>query len=118
VAFGGRDFLRVAVILSANGSDEAMGRSAISRAYYASFHVARDYCDRTGFSVSRGVQAHVELRQRFGHTGRIGQDLSRLHLMRKQADYDVPHPTQDIANAVRTALALANRIIADVDALP
>ena len=56
----GRDFLQLAVVL-AGGTTEAEWRSAVSRAYYAAFHVARDLLISCGFAAPRGEQAHAYL---------------------------------------------------------
>ncbi|MBI3465767.1 MAG: hypothetical protein HY000_22350 [Planctomycetes bacterium] len=46
----GRDFLPIAQGLLA-GAAEAAWRSAVSRAYYAAFHAARQLLDNLGFRV-------------------------------------------------------------------
>jgi hypothetical protein len=56
----GRDFLAIARQL-ASGSTEAEWRSAISRAYYATFHVARELLEDLSFAVPRADRAHVYL---------------------------------------------------------
>ena len=54
----GREFLTVARQL-AGASTEAEWRSAISRAYYAAFHVAREFLEELQFVVPRADRAHV-----------------------------------------------------------
>jgi uncharacterized protein (UPF0332 family) len=53
----GRDFLPLATQL-AGGTTEAEWRSAVSRAYYAAFHVARRLLSELGFTVPRADRAH------------------------------------------------------------
>jgi uncharacterized protein (UPF0332 family) len=115
--FAGRDFLTIATALATNVGDEAAERTAVSRAYYAAFHEARNYCNRTDTSISNRPSAHAEVRRQLSQTGRIGQDLGRLQRLRKNADYDIPFPTPNLSEEVQTALALARRILADLDAL-
>jgi uncharacterized protein (UPF0332 family) len=56
----GKDFLILAE-LWITGTSEAEWRSAVSRAYYAAFHVARQLLRTLGFLVPRGDQAHAYL---------------------------------------------------------
>jgi len=56
----GRDFLALADQL-ASGGTEAEWRSAISRAYYAAFHVARELLQDLRFSVPHADRAHAYL---------------------------------------------------------
>src|SRR5918912_522186 len=53
----GREFLPLAARLAAGGT-EPEWRSAVSRAYYAAFHVARELFTDLGFTVPRAEQAH------------------------------------------------------------
>ena len=56
----GRDYLTLAKTWI-TGASEAEWRSAVSRAYYAAFHEARDLLRNLGFAVPRGDQAHAYL---------------------------------------------------------
>ena len=72
---------------------EAEWRSAVSRAYYAVFHVARELFQRCGFVVSQGDQAHRYLWIRLANSGhptiqRAGNDLNFLRRRRNWADYE------------------------------
>jgi uncharacterized protein (UPF0332 family) len=89
----GRDFLKVAEELIA-GSTEAQWRSAVSRGYYAAFHVARRLLTECGFKVPRGERAHSYLWLRLGNTGNLTVDIAGARLNtrrgeRNQADYDL-----------------------------
>jgi hypothetical protein len=53
----GRDFLAVARRLVAEPT-EADWRTAVSRAYYAAFRVARDLLESLSFRVPRADRAH------------------------------------------------------------
>jgi uncharacterized protein (UPF0332 family) len=91
-----REFLDVADDLIA-GSREADWRSAVSRAYYAAFHVARDLLLQCGFDVPRGDQAHIYLSRRLANSGHpdvenAGNDLNFLRALRNRADYDLDVP--------------------------
>jgi hypothetical protein len=116
-AFNGRDFLVTATTL-ATANDEGSQRSAISRAYYACFHCARDHVRSRSIVVPTDGRAHVAVRRevaRFDPT--LEWTLLRLHTLRKQADYDVPFPKVDLVDVVPQAIDLAARIVALIDAL-
>jgi uncharacterized protein (UPF0332 family) len=113
----GRDFLASAnrlLLLPA----EADWRSAVSRAYYAAFHVARRLLSDVGFRVPRGERAHAYLWLRLSNCGdtqaeSAGRSLQRLRRNRNEADYDVDQP---FARSVAAKdLQLARQIIALLD---
>ncbi len=86
-----RKFLDLARRLAA-ASEEEDWRTAISRAYYAVFHVACDLMTSLGFTVPNAEQAHGYLwlrLQNCGHhpTIKAGSDLKDLRRSRNQADY-------------------------------
>lgn len=88
----GRDFLPLAAHL-AGGTTEAEWRSAVSRAYYASFHVARRLLSELGFTVPRADRAHQYLVFRLSNSGeppveQAGRDFETLRRLRNRADYD------------------------------
>lgn len=114
----GRDFLTVAQALSA-GPTEAEWRSAISRAYYAAFHTAREFLTRLRFRVPAGEQAHAYLWLRLSNTGdpkadAIGRLLRDLRGRRNNADYDLGRPrTQaNATDATTDAHDLIARMVA------
>jgi uncharacterized protein (UPF0332 family) len=91
-----RDFRTLAFTLVGN-NDEADLRSAISRGYYAAFHVASDFFTALGFRVPNAEQAHAYLRLRLSNCGdphvvRGRRRLNRLRQQRNLADYDLRHP--------------------------
>jgi uncharacterized protein (UPF0332 family) len=87
------DFLDLASELAVADS-EAAWRTAISRSYYAAFHVARDFLNNLGFDVPHSERAHVFIRSRLDASGQIdieqaAEDLRELRRYRNQADYDL-----------------------------
>lgn len=81
------------------GPNEADWRSAVSRAYYAAFHVGRDLFTDLGFRVARGSSAHAYLWMRLSNTGdrtidNAGAELNDLLRRRNQADHDI-HQTSN-----------------------
>src|SRR5208337_4398264 len=92
----GRDFLPLARNLAALPTEVAW-RSALSRAYYAAFHVARDLLESMGFAVPKADAAHKHLAWRLGNCGApqvedAGRKLDILRGDRNSADYDMRHP--------------------------
>ena len=114
----GRDFLTLAQTLATSGT-EAAWRSAISRAYYGAFHVARELLENLRFVVPRGDQAHAYLWLRLYNcgdpqVGRAGSELNQLRGERNRADYDLHRP---ISSAVAASQAqAADRVIQILDA--
>ena len=105
----GRDFLHLANSLL-SGSTQAEWRTAISRAYYAAFHVARELLLNCQFSVPRGEQAHAYLWLRLSnssHAGVIsaGRDLKAVRSSRNWADYDLHNPLDQPAAAAQVQIA-------------
>jgi uncharacterized protein (UPF0332 family) len=97
-----QEFLDVADDLMV-GVREGDWRSAVSRAYYAAFHVARMLLRQAGFLVPHADQAHGYLWLRLSNSGhpdvqQTGTDLKELRRIRNWADYDLDRPfAQDTA---------------------
>ena len=94
-----RDFLHQARTLAATNT-AAGRRSATSRAYYATHHVALELLQALGFRrIERGHAGHEAVRLRLVHSRldpviRTGRMLARLQDIRVKADYWLrdPHP--------------------------
>lgn len=76
------------------GMREAEWRSAVSRAYYAAFHVACDLLRKCGFQVPRGDHAHGYVWLRLCGSGHpliqdAGNNLNHLRRIRNWSDYDL-----------------------------
>lgn len=86
-----RDFLVLSQQLAV-ATTEAAWRSALSRAYYAAFHVARLLLENLGFTVPQADRAHAYLWLRLSNCGeaqveRAGMKLNDLRRERNGADY-------------------------------
>jgi uncharacterized protein (UPF0332 family) len=88
----------VAAVKSRSGlgldSGIAECRSAVSRAYYSAFHVAREYLEEIGFVLAERGSCHKALQfalKASGHGGiaAIGSQLDTLYTERLSADYDL-----------------------------
>ena len=111
------DFLTLASRMATEVT-EADWRSAVSRAYYAAFHIARKLFADLGFVVPRADRAHQYLVFRLSNSGEAlvegaGRDLETLRRLRNRADYDeTPTVTRSQAAA---AVQLAEAIIQILD---
>jgi uncharacterized protein (UPF0332 family) len=97
------DFLDVADELS-RGAREADWRSAVSRAYYAAFQVARALLVEQGFQVPQDDRAHAYLWMGLANSGHpdiqhAGNRLTYLRGRRNWADYDLGRPVDEILAA-------------------
>jgi uncharacterized protein (UPF0332 family) len=89
------DFLVVADKPSL-AATEADWRSAVSRAYYAAFHVARGLLASCRFKIPRSEKAHVFLAFRLSNSGdptvqSAGDNLDLLRTERNRADYELSY---------------------------
>jgi uncharacterized protein (UPF0332 family) len=113
-----RDFLTLAQTL-ALATAEAAWRTAVSRAYYASFHVARHLLQALGFTVPHADRAHAYLWLRLQNCGdpqveAAAADLNVLRRDRNSADYDLRRPMRQAV--ARTQVQAAERIIQVLEA--
>ncbi len=122
--FDPRRYLSLAEHVLAASEDEAAWRSALSRAYYAAFLVAREYVD------GRGIKGRARSGRRLGShervifsVGAIPDEMSstmrntlfRLKRLRTNADYDLDYV--DAQEHIGEALEDAERVIAWIDGL-
>jgi hypothetical protein len=85
----GHDFLRVASILaSGRAMDEAIARTAVSRAYYGAFHITIEYFDALGVqSFGHGEPRHLLAASKHDEAMTAGNILADLQNARVRADY-------------------------------
>lgn len=103
-SFQWTEFITIAEALrteaKAEGS-EGKRRSAISRAYYATFHAARDFAvSRFGFDVNaKDVHSRLwkDLREQSGAVmPKVALHGGKLLQLRRRADYDRSPPIGDV----------------------
>jgi uncharacterized protein (UPF0332 family) len=109
------EFLDFAGKIAATYSDAAACRSAISRAYYGAFHIARSFLDRLGSRPYQNANAHVFVQHRLMNCGhneatRAGRLLQDLFANRLRADYNLPASRVENVDFARTAVEWARRI--------
>ena len=117
-----RDFLALADTLI-QGSTEAAWRSAVSRAYYASFHVAREFLETLRFRVPHADRAHGYIWLRLANAGHeetqlAGNKLKTLRSGRNRADYDLTQPLHqeraaELVGAAQNIVQLLEQIAND-----
>jgi hypothetical protein len=118
--FDWSDFLVVANELARRTGDEAATRTAIGRAYYAAFGVARRHLIRAGVAVPQAGPAHRLVWATFHATpGRVHRRIAnrgrQLLLRRRRADYDDHYPEAS-ADALQ-AVTWARRLLDDLASL-
>ncbi len=109
--FDPRLFFRLAEALGTPGQPEENRRTAVSRAYYACFHVARGWLERGGRWHAGSTNAHQavisELRRR--NRWHLGTRLDSLRQLREHADYTLEVPLEEVH--VRDALSAATEFL-------
>ncbi|MEG4504299.1 HEPN domain-containing protein [Microcoleus sp. F6_B4] len=130
--FDWSEYLNLAQELAATNSDssanrEAKLRSAISRAYYSTFCLARNYLrdiekDPRLFRKNRDINEHQYVAEEFiyhptkmKNMVKIGENLSRLRELRNKADYE--DTMFNLQREARNALVLAQNIISALSKL-
>ena len=118
-----RDFLDVADEL-VMGPHESHWRSAVSRAYYAVFHVAATLLEQCGFAVPPADRAHAYLWMRLSKSihpdvVEAGRRLDDLRRARNQADYGLrrPYAHAEAVGFVQRAADIL-RILEDAATMP
>lgn len=89
----GEEFLTLATEL-ASGATESHYRSAVSRAYYGAFHIARRLLKDVGVHLPKGEQVHAKATYYLqdcgeANAGEAADDLETLRNERNRADYDL-----------------------------
>ena len=115
--FDWRAYRDLAESLAQQGS-EASRRSAISRAYYAAFNVAREFLEWEADEKIRDEGAHATVWRRPRKGGRsrkpVGMAGKGLQYDRENSDYTNPFDG-DPLKTVEKALHVAGEIINEID---
>lgn len=113
------DFISLALRLS-NSQNEADLRTAVSRAYYGAFHVARKFLVDVGLRWSHkesyAAEIHVKVRHCLSQSGSddavlASDQLWALRDLRNQADYELDSAKFKSASRVAAAVRVAPVII-------
>jgi uncharacterized protein (UPF0332 family) len=119
--FDWSNYLVLAEDLATRTGDEAAARTAINRAYYATFGAARRYLVSVGVAVPKSGAAHALVWTSFqNRPGRINHRIAnygrRLVIRRRQADYEELYSAA-VAD-LPVVLYWARRVLADLATLP
>lgn len=100
----------------------AYRRSAISRAYYAVYHVASESLFTLGFRIPREHRGHAEVRaylaqSRVDPIVQVGALLDGLQALRVKADYWLRDPQPEDPGVIATWLGRAAWMIRILDAV-
>ncbi len=115
----GRDYIACAEHF-AEGSSEAVLRSAVSRAYYGAFHEALALLHACGVWLPKTEQVHVKVGYCLRDCGdpdtaMAGQQLDVLRSRRRIADYDLNDSRFAASSAVRREILRARQILETFD---
>lgn len=96
-------------------SQEARFRSAVSRAYYGAFCLARNHLKKQGCTIPETGEAHWKVPKIFREENdrrckQIAGDLDRLRKDRRDADYEDQFPGV-LAKQTSLDISLAQRVI-------
>lgn len=120
VSFDWCDYLKLAKYFIENSLDinldEAMMRTAISRAYYASFCTAREHIlISENINIRENAEAHKQVQLFFKKDStnkehmKIGINLERLRLNRNIADYN--NKIMDVKRVAKMSIIFSDKII-------
>lgn len=95
-------------------------RSAISRAYYAAYHVGLEFLNKMGFSISKNSEAHDAVCWHFNNSGdedlkKIATKIGELRAKRNQADYQLNRTDVESKENAKLYVMSAGRIIESIE---
>jgi uncharacterized protein (UPF0332 family) len=114
-----RDFHTLAQRLALRGTP-AEYRTAVSRAYYATFNVGAEILAGLGFSVRRGAAAHGEVYHCLSNSADsevedAASEINDLHRLRNRADYQLDTTDVESPAVVTKIVATAGTVIRTLD---
>jgi hypothetical protein len=118
-SFSWPDYFTLAKELSVR-TEEYCLRTAISRAYYYVYHLARQRIEDNQFTIARGENSHRQVWEKFEmdpdpRCQRLYVTAKKIHDKRKQADYDNPYPR--IEGEFPAVIEMAQRFAQDLSRL-
>lgn len=116
-----REFYNLAENLAASGSPAEV-RTAVSRAYYASFHVGVEILSKMGFVIKRSALGHQDVYRRLCNIGnvevrKLGSKLGDLQTKRNAADYDLDKKWVEGTKTLEGIMKNAREIIDNLERL-
>ena len=113
-------FLYWAQGLAEHGAYPVEFRSAISRAYYAAFHVGVNVLKEMGFSIYQNASAHELVREHFSNSRddeltKAASKMNDLKMKRNHADYELNRPDVEKKKNARMHVQQAARLIETIE---
>jgi len=114
-----RDYHILATEL-AEGTRAVDFRSAINRAYYATYNVGVEILEGMGFKIDEGPQGHRQVQRRFNNCGadkliRVASKLSDLYSSRIDADYRLENQIVEQKKNAEALVKQAGEMIETID---
>jgi len=107
-------------LAAAPAGDEATYRTAVSRAYYGAFHVARSFLVELGFEPIRNLSVHAFVRRYLNASGdpnaiAATDELGDLQQARNRADYDLDDPDVGSRGFAMVSVERAHRVVSALE---
>lgn len=104
----------------ATNSTPAGIRTAVSRAYYAVFHVGSENLEKLGFKIPQNPNGHAEVERRLHNCGdpeisAVGTQLGDLRSKRIKADYRLTYRKIENSDSALVLVKLAEKMIRTLD---
>jgi uncharacterized protein (UPF0332 family) len=114
-----RDFLDIAKKL-AGGNTPAEYRTAVSRAYYATYHVSAEFLKGIGCTILKAPAGHEQVIRNLSNCGdlelaKVGSQLTDLRSQRNSADYRLDDTKYDKQRASQAVTMQSERMIQALD---
>jgi len=117
----GSDFIALAGRLAAAPqANEATYRTAVSRAYYGAFHLARSFLTELGFQPVGNANVHAFVQRYLNGSGYTEACLAALQLThlqsgRNRADYDLDDSEVGLRQYAMVSVERAHRVASALD---
>jgi hypothetical protein len=114
-----RDFQQIAERL-VGGTCAAEFRTAISRAYYATYNVSVEILEGMNFRIPGGSNGHGNVQRRLSNCGekeiiKVGSQIGDLHSKRIQADYYLDNSKTENKKTAEAIVRNARKLIQILD---
>ena len=111
-----KQFQFLASRLAEHGAYPVEFRTAISRSYYAVFHLGLDLLNSMGFSIPQNPNAHEAVYRHLNNSGdtdlvKVAVKMGDLRTKRIQADYRLNRPDVETKENAKMFVESAERII-------
>jgi len=115
-----RNFQKLADKLS-GGTEESEYRTAISRAYYATYNVGVEFYNNAGIKISKASKGHNQVCTYSNNSGndklkKVASQLHDLYSKRLDADYRLKKNMANSATAL-SYVRIADQLISTIDSL-